>query len=320
MYMENQTITKEYAKTSPKDFFIYLGSIASLYIIIGSLLRIFFVVIDNYFKDNLADSYYYGYYATSISWPAAALIIIFPLYLGLMYISKKDIQQDPSKKELRIRKWLVYLTLFIAGIVIVGALVTLLYNFLNGEIITANFISKVLVVLITSALVFLYYMHDLKDRITREKDRVYAIIAGLVILISLILGFAVLGTPAEQRRMRFDADRVEDLSSIQSQIVEYWRNKGSLPENLASLNNDLPGYSVPVDPRTSENYTYRKTTDLEFELCAHFETESMDDKNTRHLSYGYGMDETWKHEKGEVCFKRSIDTDIIKRNPPTKSI
>ena len=46
-----------------------------------------------------------------------------------------------EKKQLGIRKWLVYVTLFISGIVLAGDLVTVLYYFIDGQDLTAGFLS-----------------------------------------------------------------------------------------------------------------------------------------------------------------------------------
>lgn len=65
-----------------------------------------------------------------------------------------------------IRKWLTYITLYIATGIIVGDLITLVTYVLNGDL-TLRFVLKVLVVLVIAGSVFGYYLWDLR---TEEKE------------------------------------------------------------------------------------------------------------------------------------------------------
>ena len=56
-----------------------------------------------------------------------------------------------------IKKWVVYIILFLSAIVIMVDLVALIRYFVSGEI-TARFILKVVVVLITASIVGKYYI------------------------------------------------------------------------------------------------------------------------------------------------------------------
>ena len=98
--------------------------------------------------------------------------------------------------------------------------------------------------------------------------------------------------------------------------------KGKLPENREELNGIIDVY-LPVDPETKEEYEYRKTGDLSFELCATFSRVS-EEKNP----YGYpeyprpmmdskaGIEsQDWDHEAGRYCFQRTIDPELY---PPMK--
>src|SRR5581483_4288834 len=99
----------------------------------------------------------------SIRWSLALLIIMFPVYFWVSRFLHKDIANEPGKSEIRIRKWLLYFTLFVSALLIIGDLVALIYNFLQGEI-TARFILKVIFVLAVAAAVFWYYLYDLRKQ------------------------------------------------------------------------------------------------------------------------------------------------------------
>ena len=68
------------------------------------------------FPDLLNGSYgAYDIIRNSIS----SLVIVWPVLILFSWMIGKDLRAHPEKKELRVRKWLLYLTLFIASIVII---------------------------------------------------------------------------------------------------------------------------------------------------------------------------------------------------------
>ena len=146
---------------------------------------------------------------------------------------------------------------------------------------------------------------------------VYTVIAVVVIIV--VGGLFIVGSPADERARRFDTERVWNLQSIQREITSYWMNKEVLPENLSDLEDSLTGYIPPRDPRTQESYTYEKLGELSFSLCATFETESegmiegapVPKKPIFINSSPY--DSSWEHGIGETCFERTIDPE--RHNP-----
>src|SRR3989344_2067342 len=105
-------------KNLPKDVFLHLFGVVTLYISAISLITLLFQYVNLGFPDPL-ESRYYSSLAGPIRWAMASLIIVFPVYLFVARLLHRDYQKFPEKKELKIRKWLVYLTLFITGLVIV---------------------------------------------------------------------------------------------------------------------------------------------------------------------------------------------------------
>src|SRR3990167_8403383 len=88
----------------------------------------------------------------------------------------------------------------------------------------------------------------------------YAII--VVVGLAVIAGFFVVGSPTEQRQRDQDKQRVNDLAMTQSYIVEYWRSKGALPEDIEALNDDIRNIRVQSDPETKASYEYFTTGSL----------------------------------------------------------
>ena len=103
-------------------------------------------------------------------WSIASLIIVFPLYIFLSRFINKDLVGNPLKKNLGVRKWLTYLTLFIAGVTIITDLIILINTFLGGEI-TARFAFKVLAVLVVAGAAFSYYLYDLRRDVGQKSGK-----------------------------------------------------------------------------------------------------------------------------------------------------
>jgi hypothetical protein len=309
--MENTKI-----KMTPKDFFLYVGVMVALYVSAFSLLALLFEYINVLFPDKL--DAFHGEFNGTIRLSIASLIIIFPTYLALTKVLNRDLRKHPEKKNIWIRKWLVYLTLFVAGIAIIVELIRLINQFLGGDI-TTQFVLKIVAVLVVTCAVFGYYLYDLKGKWEREagKAKMIGWITALIVLIAVVSGFFIIGSPKEQRLLRFDQDKVNDLQNIQWQIVNFWQSKEKLPKTLSELKDSISGFTVPIDGQSEEEYQYKTISDLTFELCANFNKESIESQiiNERIVKSvpvgGFGLKNTnWVHGEGEVCFKRTIDPDL----------
>lgn len=298
-------------KTTPKDFFLNLGSIVTLYISTISFISLVYVIINYFFPDLL--TYYYDGGRDTIRWTVSCLVVLFPLYIFLTKLINKDIAVFPAKKNLWIKKWSVYLTLFLTGATVAVDLIILLNFFLGGEI-TTRFILKVIAVLLTALYVFLVYLHDLK-RTDYGKDNWVVFTTGvgtLLILGAIITGFFIVGSPSSERDRRFDDQRVNDLSTIQSYLVNtYWTNTGTLPENLSELNDPVSSFMVPVDPETGMPYEYRVTGTNSFELCAEF---SLPSREIAEKARFESIDQSFPHDAGQTCFERIIDPRLYPVN------
>lgn len=309
---------EETKRTGPRDVFLHLLAIIFLYVCVISFSALLFGYINIYFPDILQGDY--GRFARmEIRFPLSVLFIVFPFYVWLNTYLQKDLLKFPEKRELRVRKWLLHFTLFLATIVIIGDLVTLIYQFLSGGIST-RFLLKIITVLIIAGTVFLYYGWNLRKSVPPMKDpRMKFFVQGVVALgaLAIVGGLFVVGSPQSERLRQFDDRRIADLSSLQSQIVNFWQMKEELPATLDALRDDINGYIPPRDPETGESYVYRTTGALSFELCATFKTSSTDEKTSqaypRPVMDPYGMQENWMHDVGQTCFARTIDPE---RYPP----
>lgn len=146
---------------SAREAFLYLLLFTALFLVSFNFGSILFELIENRFPDP-AVSPYFNYSEETLRWNVAYLVVSFPLFLFLTFHLGKELRKDPGKRASKIRKWLTYLTLFVAAGFFVGDLVALIHHFLGGEL-TMRFFLKVLVVAAISGTVFGYYLHDLKQ-------------------------------------------------------------------------------------------------------------------------------------------------------------
>src|SRR3989344_1833097 len=266
--MDTSINSVQETKTSAKDFFLNLGAIVALYTVVVSLLNLLFRVINVAFPQTLNN---YGYFSSqSISFPVATLMIFFPIFVLLMWFLENGYALEPAKKQLAVRRWLSYITLFVAGVTLAGDLVTVLYYFIDGQELTGGFLLKVLSVFVVTLMVFLYYISDIRNRLTGGSRKAWLIISIVVIIASIIWGFSVLGSPRAQRLIKLDDQKITDLQNLQWQVINYWQINGMIPESWQNMMNDS---------QTGRPYEYKKTGTMIFELCAEFNRESMMNQN-----------------------------------------
>ncbi len=313
--METSATPVGSSKTTPKDFFLWLGAVIALYGSIASFITLLFEYINYSFPDDLAG--YADPYGGAVRFSMAALIVMVPTLIALFYFIRKSIAEEAGKAQVWVRRWAIVLTLFIAAITILIDLITLINTFLGGEI-SIRFGLKVLVVLLVALGVFLHFLADQKGYwiSNRKKANMIGIAVGVLTLVAVVSGFFIIGTPNHVRMLRFDEQKVQDLQNIQYQVVNYWQTKRKLPENTAALVDPLTGYTLPVDPQTKASYTYIAADKLSFTLCATFNESTPDVAGrgaypTKEVSYPSmgGVDENWKHGEGDVCFTRTIDPE-----------
>lgn len=342
-----QNVAVDKPKFSIGFFFLCTGVLISLITSVVSFLNLIFNTLEKRFPDVLNSSYQYGYSTydyESIRMALATLIIFFPVFVVVSYFWRKKSRLGIGRVDELVRKWLIYIVLFLSAIVVAVDLVTLVRYFVSGEI-TTRFILKVAAVLLVALFVGSYYILELGKK---EKIRGFniglwsAIKSSVIVLAAIIWSFSVIGTPGAQRIWRLDDRRVQDLQGIQWQVINYWQQKEKLPENLSDLSNPLSGYSLPVDPEFEKGkaYTYsvKDTKELRFELCADFSADMpkgwhenkggyggvmpMVERDVS-MSYPYpggGMNESWDHQSGHTCFERTIDKDMYPPYPkPAKN-
>ena len=133
-------------------FFILLATVSYN---LGSLL---FALIDSALPDRLGNGYdVFGGTDSQIRGAISGLIVGTPIFFWLARILLKARENNPALQRSRIRKWLIYISLVIAGCILVGDAISLVFSFLSGEL-TTRFVLKSLVVAAIAGSIFGYFI------------------------------------------------------------------------------------------------------------------------------------------------------------------
>lgn len=302
------------SKPQAVDVMYYIGMFIALSTSVGALVGLIFAAIEHRFKDVLEISQYYNelQVGEDVRMSVAMIFVVFPIYIVLAWLTSKRIHEDLDRASLLVRKIYTYGIILITSLTLAGTLVSIIYNYLSGELFV-RFGPKALSLIVIASAVLGYHIYNLRRNysVVTKVPLVMAICASLFVATSVVLSIAETGSPSHIRKVRFDDKRLVDLSNIQSQILSKWQQTGVLPENLASLNNEVGGNIVPVDPKTKKAYEYKvitnstlveeessqfgnvvskkkkATTPAVFEICATFETVRDVAKRTGQDEYGY---------------------------------
>jgi len=147
---------------SAREAFIYLVLFTTLYLTTFNLGRLIFQFANLAFPDP-GPLYETAQSARdAIRFSVASLVIAFPIFMYLSVLIGRSIKRDPSKRSSKVRKWLTYMTLFVAAGVIIGDLTALVFNFLGGDLSLRSAL-KVLTVAGIAGGIFGYYLWDLRQ-------------------------------------------------------------------------------------------------------------------------------------------------------------
>ena len=126
------------------------------------------------------------------------------------------------------------------------------------------------------------------------------VVAATVVIVSVIAGIVIIGSPSEGRLQQLDTGRISDLRGIMAASDFFWSRNERLPANLEELAED-PRSSVNIlDPGSAEPYGYRALDEDTYELCATFDRPSVE-LPTR------SAEDFWKHATGRQCFELEVD-------------
>lgn len=146
---------------SAREAFLYLLLFATLYISAYHLGALLFDLINWALPDPADPAYVANRLGQSMRWSVASVVIAFPVFVYVAHRLGAELARSPVKRLSVVRRWLTYLTLFLAATVLIGDMIVLVYNLLGGEL-TLRFALKVLVVAAIAGAVFGWYLRDLR--------------------------------------------------------------------------------------------------------------------------------------------------------------
>ena len=294
-----------------REAFLYLVSFIALYVSAFSFGAMLFGLIDHTFSDS---PYRYVSYRSGVQASAiASVIVAFPVYLVLMRWLARSVAMDPERRQSLIRRWLTYLTLVVGASVILGDVIALLSSLLAGDP-TITFFFKVAAILVITVPIFGYYLWDMRQAedevsisVVQAAPVLRALVIGAIVVVIAGVGYStyVIGTPGQQRDIRLDQERTDNLRNISRNIDIFLELNGEIPASLGKLTG--PKYHVQSigDPDSGAPYEYRIVEDADYELCAVFATASSE----RNEGYRSFSESVWDHGVGRTCFQLTAKAD-----------
>ncbi|MBK8197216.1 MAG: hypothetical protein IPK75_02510 [Acidobacteria bacterium] len=153
-------VPKPLAYLSAREAFFYLLFFILLGVVSYNLGSLLFALVDSAIKDDIENrNYSYFPLDQHIRGAISGLVVGTPIFLWLARILLKARKENPALQRSRIRKWLIYVSLVIAGMVLVGDAISVVYNFLSGEL-TLRFVLKAIIVAAIAGAIFGYFIHN----------------------------------------------------------------------------------------------------------------------------------------------------------------
>ncbi|MBP7133690.1 hypothetical protein KBA73_00580 [Patescibacteria group bacterium] len=302
------------SSVSAREAFIYLILFVTFYLTAFSIGSLWFDFINTWIPDSLLLS---GSYldTNSIRQACATLLITAPLFFFLSWQLRVRLAKNPEERNSPVRRWLTYLTLFIAASVIIGTLIGLVHDVLSGEL-TWRFTLKSLTVLLITGSSFGYYLWDLRrgeEKIATSQQLRLRLFSGIVMALTaltLIGGLYLSGSPAHERVRRLDEQHLQTLRTVTYYIDTYYTTARKIPNTLEELLQSSSVNDSMIRRQTQEvpNLSYRPLEATTYELCADFGLASEDTTNpweraTPEKSYA---PPSWNHPAGHHCFLLNV--------------
>jgi hypothetical protein len=140
-----------------RDAFFYLLNFITLASWTTALGRIGYTLIARAFPDPAVSVAYAQPLRTEIAWQLAAVIVTFPIFAYVHRTIARQLRLRPDLYESGVRKWLTYVALVVAALVVICDGVWFLSAFLLGQL-TVSFFLDSLVLLVLGGGVFGYYL------------------------------------------------------------------------------------------------------------------------------------------------------------------
>lgn len=300
-------VPRKKVSSSPREAFFHLTLFTALYIWASYFGALLFQYVNLAFPlpSETPNDFF-----DEIRWATAAIVAAFPVFLFMQKIINKEVAENPGLGISPVRRWLTYLTLFVAVVVLLTDLIFLVLRFLEGEI-TSRFVLKVLIVGSLAGSVVFYYLRELRkweEKISRSSFFPSCFLkTALVGLIAISVAGAVYvtGGPVKAGYLAQDKKRVRDLREIYYKVDQFYQAEGRLPNTLQECDTNPNMFiSIKKDATTGKPYGYKVVGDRNFELSCNFDLPSPKrERGQEKMSYYVDYDESfWTHPAGNHSF------------------
>ena len=288
-----------------RDAFLHLLAFGALFTCATSLVLLLVTYINLAFPDPAWRTSYAQLQETLsiIRLQLAIVIVSFPIFLILWNFLLREVSGDPEKAKGGIRRWLGYLMVFVGALTLSGDVMSLIYLLLEGQL-TTRFLLQAAVLLLIAGGVVLYLVLTLRreaeaEATTSKIHTVFSVASSLVVIVAVVWGVALVGSPGTARLQRFDRQRLVDLQTIFREVQSLCRDpdikdqlKRPLPKTLDELAALARSERINLtDPETGQRYQYTVKDTTIYELCTTFSMERDSD-----------VDVFWNHSSGSHCF------------------
>lgn len=317
--LKNLKIMENLKTNNAKFAFYYMLSLVALAFMSLGTGMVIFQVINKYVVDQLRE-FQARFNPDTLKYAISMLVVATPIFYLVMRQIFKNLFIGQLDKEAGVRRWLVYFILLVSAVIVLGTLVNILNNFLNGEL-TLKFILKALTVGGIAAVVFSFYLYDIRRvEVSNSHDNVITIYfySSLAILIVVfILSLFIMESPTTTRNRKLDNVIISSFDQIASTIDSYYSGKGVLPVSLDEMRKEYNYLSddVFVDSATGVKFDYRIKSQDEYELCATFRLTS--EANDPDPLGKYFLNQRWPHTVGYQCLSQKAH-DVSPSGSPIK--
>jgi hypothetical protein len=148
-----------------RDAFYYSLNFITLAFWTIALGQIFYMLIERRFPDAL-DAASMSSIRDEIAGQLAAVIVTFPIFSIVHSLIQRQLQKRPDLYYSPVRRWLTYVALVLAAIVLLADTVWFVTSFLQGQL-SVRFAHDSLVLLVLGGGVFLYYLTTMEPPAAR---------------------------------------------------------------------------------------------------------------------------------------------------------
>lgn len=138
---------------------------------------------------------------------------------------------------------------------------------------------------------------------------IFIAILGVVALVSVLLGFTLIGSPFQRQNETYDSKTIYSFRAIKSAVERHYSINDVLPTSLDQLTVDVE----TTNPKTKKVFEYHIFNQYSYKLCTDFYTSTYDQDDDEYDYYLSLDDDEYAHDKGYQCLTFDIDVDY--KNP-----